>query len=114
MSLNFSSIKVRLYLSAALTAISLLSLSGYATLKSNTMADAGAHIFDVASEGIAKTGDFVEKYEQTRGLIARAPSELDLDKAKQMQAAVKAGFSDLEKMLTDRRKPYSAGRHGDS
>lgn len=103
MSLNFSSIKVRLYLSAALTAISLLSLSGYATLKSNTMADAGAHIFDVASEGIAKTGDFVEKYEQTRGLIARAPSELDLDKAKQMQAAVKAGFSELEKMLADRR-----------
>lgn len=104
MSLNFSSIKVRLYFSAALTAVALLSLSGYATLKSNTMADAGAHIFVVASEGIAKTGDFVEKYEQTRGLISSAPSELDLAKVKALQAKVDANIVDLEEKLAGLRK----------
>lgn len=104
MSLNFSSIKVRLYFSAALTAVALLSLSGYATLKSNTMADAGAHIFDVASEGIAKTGDFVEKYEQTRGLISSAPSELDLAKVKALQAKVDANIVELEEKLAGLRK----------
>ncbi len=112
MSLNFSSIKVRLYLSAALTAISLLSLSGYATLKSNTMADAGAHIFDVASEGIAKTGDFIEKYEQTRGLISSAPSELDLTKVKALQTKVDANIVKLEEMLAGLRehmKPEDVG-----
>ncbi len=104
MSLNFSSIKVRLYFSAALTAVALLSLSGFATLKSNTMADAGAHIFDVASEGIAKTGDFVEKYEQTRGLISSAPSELDLAKVKALHTKVDANIAEMEEMLAGLRK----------
>ncbi len=104
MSLNFSSIKVRLYFSAALTAVALLSLSGYATLKSNTMADAGAHIFVVASEGIAKTGDFVEKYEQTRGMISSAPSELDLAKVKALQTKVDANIVELEEKLAGLRK----------
>lgn len=86
----FSSIKFKLFLSVIITAAALIALSGVAVYQSQNISKAvsggTAHgesednAFTLAIKGIQTVDKLELIYEQNRGLIGRAPAELDLSK----------------------------------
>jgi len=80
---------VQLYAIVVLAAVGMIVLAGAAFVGSSQMAGAGRQAFDSGMEKSAQGAQIELKLERMRGLVARAPAELDLDR----QAEYRSMFS---------------------
>jgi methyl-accepting chemotaxis protein len=92
MNHRLHSVAVKLYLLVAVVLLMLAVLIAIAVQASNQMARAGAALYR-GVEGVSEADRVETSWERARGLAARVPAELDLDKQKQFHAAFDASLA---------------------
>ncbi len=98
MSERWRSIAAKLYLLVGLVVLLLAALVAIAALSSRQIGFAGASLY----RGVQATGDAARietLWERARGLAARAPAELDLDKQTQFHQAFDASLAAIRAIL---------------
>jgi methyl-accepting chemotaxis protein len=91
------SVSTQLYAVIGLAAIAMLILLATSLVGSSQMADAGRGLFETGLTELKRVNRVETQFERMRGLVARAPAELDLER----QTEFRNEFNSMHKELTE-------------
>ncbi len=105
LSARSSTIAAKLYMIIAIAVVALLVLVGTAFVGASKMAESGRTLHDTVRESVVGVSELEIASHQMRGLVARTPAELDLDR----QAEFRATFGDFLSDVNEQINFYRQG-----
>ena len=89
MFITRKTVAMQLYFVIGLSAVAMLILLGTSLTGSSQMADAGRALFETGLSELKRAALIENRFERMRGLVARAPAELDLARQTEFKESFK-------------------------
>ena len=102
-------VSTQLYAVVGLAAVAMLVLLATSLVGSSQMADAGRGLFETGLTELKRTAHIANQFERMRGLVARAPAELDLERQAEFRTEFGTIHQDIANSMRSRLSDAEPG-----